>query len=64
MENSPVAERREEVDRVNGAITTRLSPVPSLSLEFSDDLMTGEIEKTVEDLERDIRLNVPEIEAL
>ena len=48
-------------------MTTHLSPdqiVASLSLEFDGNLTTGEIERAVEDLERDIRSDIPEIVAL
>jgi cation diffusion facilitator family transporter len=62
-----LAEQQNGVERVNGAVTTHLSPdqiVASLSLEFDDDMRTPEIEKAVEDLERSIRSSIPEVVAL
>jgi cation diffusion facilitator family transporter len=52
------------VEGANGALTVHLAPdqiVVTLSLEFSDDLRTPEIEQCVESLERRIRETHPEV---
>ena len=62
-----LAEEQEGVEKVNGALTTHLSPeqiVAILSLEFDDDLRTPEIEKAVEDIERRVCSDIPEVVAL
>jgi cation diffusion facilitator family transporter len=55
------------VAHANGALTVHLAPdqiVVTLSLEFSDDLRTPELEQCVESLERRIRAKHPEVVSL
>ena len=62
-----LAESQEGVDGVNGVVATHLAPdqiVVTLSLEFSDELRTPEIEEAVQSLEERIRAKHPEVIAL
>lgn len=55
------------VEAANGALTVHLAPdqiVVTLSLEFSDDLRTSQIEQCVEALEKRIRAAHPEVVSL
>ncbi|WP_445819636.1 cation diffusion facilitator family transporter [Bradyrhizobium sp. ISRA442] len=59
-----LAESQPGVDKANGALTVHLAPdqiVVTLSLEFSDDLRTPEIERCVEALEQRIRSKHPQV---
>lgn len=62
-----LAEKEPCIEGANGVITVHLAPdqiVASLSLEFSDELRTPEIERCVEGLEKRIREQHPELVAL
>ena len=62
-----LAERQDGVDGANGVLATHLAPdqvVVTLSLEFSDELRTPEIEEAVRSLEARIRAKHPEVIAL
>ena len=62
-----LAESQDGVDGVNGVVATHLAPdqiVVTLSLEFSDELRTPEIEEAVQSLEERIRAKHPEVIAL
>jgi cation diffusion facilitator family transporter len=62
-----LAEQEPCVEGANGVVTVHLAPdqiVASLSLEFSDELRTPELERCVESLERRIREKYPEVVSL
>ena len=62
-----LAERQSGVDGANGVIATHLAPdqiVVTLSLEFSDESRTPQIEAAVSSLEARIRDRHPEVIAL
>jgi divalent metal cation (Fe/Co/Zn/Cd) transporter len=62
-----LAEEQDGVEGANGVIATHLAPeqiVATLSLEFSDDLRTPQIEEAVRSLEARIRDKHPEVVAL
>ncbi|MGX9428488.1 MULTISPECIES: cation diffusion facilitator family transporter [Bradyrhizobium] len=62
-----LAEKEPCVEGVNGVTTVHLAPdqiVASLSLEFSDELRTPDIERCVEALEKRIRAAHPEVVSL
>jgi len=62
-----LAEQEGCVEGANGVITVHLAPdqiVASLSLEFSDELRTPDIERCVESLEKRIREKYPEVVSL
>jgi cation diffusion facilitator family transporter len=62
-----IAEREPCVQAVNGVLTVHLAPdqiVAILSLEFSDELRTPEMERCVEVLEKQIRDHHPEVVSL
>jgi hypothetical protein len=62
-----LAEKEPGIDSANGVLATHLAPdqvVVALSLEFSDDLRTPQIEKAVRALERSICGRHPEVVAL
>jgi cation diffusion facilitator family transporter len=62
-----LAEQEPCIEGANGVITVHLAPdqiTASLSLEFSDELRTPEIERCVESLERRIREEYPEVVSL
>jgi cation diffusion facilitator family transporter len=62
-----LAEKEPCVEGVNGVTTVHLAPdqiVASLSLEFSDELRTPDIERCVEALEKRIRAAHPEMVSL
>lgn len=62
-----LAESQDGVEGANGVVTTHLAPdqvVVTLSLEFSDELRTPEIEEAVRSLEARIRAKHPEVIAL
>ena len=62
-----LAEAMEGVAHANGVLTVHLAPrqiLVALSLEFADELRTGEIEAKVTELERRICLSHPEVVAL
>jgi cation diffusion facilitator family transporter len=62
-----LSENQDGVEGANGVITTHLAPdqiVVALSLEFSDELRTPEIEKAVLSLEARVREKHPEVVAL
>jgi len=59
-----LAESQPGVEGANGALTVHLAPdqiVVTLSLEFSDDLRTPELEQCVEAIEHRIRAKHPEV---
>jgi divalent metal cation (Fe/Co/Zn/Cd) transporter len=59
-----LAESQPGVEGANGALTVHLAPdqiVVTLSLEFSDDLRTPELEHYVEAIESRIRAKHPEV---
>ena len=54
----------EHVEHVNEVLTLHMGPeyiVATISLDFVDDVPAGEIERTVQVLEREIRQKVPEV---
>jgi divalent metal cation (Fe/Co/Zn/Cd) transporter len=62
-----LAESQDGVEGANGVVATHLAPdqvVVTLSLEFSDELRTPEIEAAVRALEARIRAKHPEVIAL
>jgi cation diffusion facilitator family transporter len=62
-----LAEEQDGVEGANGVIATHLAPdqiVATLSLEFSDELRTPQIEEAVRSLEARIRDKHPEVVAL
>lgn len=62
-----LAEQEGCIEGANGVITVHLAPdqiVASLSLEFSDELRTPDIERCVESLERRIREKYPQVISL
>lgn len=62
-----LAEKQDGVEGANGLIATHLAPdqiVVTLSLEFSDELRTPQIEEAVRSLEARIREKHPEVVAL
>jgi divalent metal cation (Fe/Co/Zn/Cd) transporter len=62
-----LAEKQDGVEGANGVLTTHLAPdqiVVTLSLEFSDELRTPQIEEAVRSLEARIRGKHPEVIAL
>jgi cation diffusion facilitator family transporter len=62
-----LAESQDGVDGANGVVATHLAPdqiVVTLSVEFSDELRTPEIEEAVRSLEARIRAKHPEVIAL
>ena len=62
-----LAESQDGVEDANGVVATHLAPdqvVVTLSLEFSDELRTPEIEEAVRSLEARIRAKHPEVIAL
>ena len=62
-----LAESQDGVDGANGVVATHLAPdqiVVTLSLEFSDELRTPQIEEAVRSLEARIRAKHPEVIAL
>lgn len=62
-----LASSQPGVEKANGALTVHLAPdqiVVTLSLEFSDNLRTPELEQCVEALERRIRAKHPEVVSL
>jgi divalent metal cation (Fe/Co/Zn/Cd) transporter len=62
-----LAESQDGVEGANGVVATHLAPdqiVVTLSLEFSDQLRTPEIEEAVRSLEARVRGKHPEVIAL
>jgi cation diffusion facilitator family transporter len=62
-----IAERLDGIVAVNGVLAVHLAPhqiVITMSLEFSDELRTPEIERKVMELEQRIRRKHPDIRAL
>jgi divalent metal cation (Fe/Co/Zn/Cd) transporter len=62
-----LAEKQDGVEGANGVIATNLAPdqiAVTLSLEFSDELRTPQIEEAVRSLEARLREKHPEVVAL
>ena len=62
-----IAAHEKSVFRANGVLTIQLAPdqiLAALSLEFADNLQTSDIEKSVVDIEREVRKSHPEVVTL
>jgi cation diffusion facilitator family transporter len=62
-----IAGQEKGVARANGVITVQLAPdqvLAALSLDFADELRTGEIERAVGEIERKVKASHPEVVTL